>query len=151
MPVVERWDPFRDAVSLSDAFSTLLRESVVRPGAGNGSGTSATSALALPLDVVENDNEYVVRASLPGVAPDAVQITVHNDTVSLRAEVKSQEEKKGETWHVRERRHGVYQRSFSLATPINSDQAKAEFQNGVLTLTLPKAETAKPRQIKVTG
>ena len=101
--------------------------------------------------MVENDNEYVVRASLPGVAPDAVQITVHNDTVSLRAEVKSQEEKKGETWHVRERRHGVYQRSFSLATPINSDQAKAEFQNGVLTLTLPKAETAKPRQIKVTG
>ena len=150
MPVVERWDPFRDAVSLSDAFSHLLRESVVRPNAAgaNGSGPTVSS---LPLDVVENENEYVVKASLPGVPPDAVQITVHNDTVSIRAEAKAAEEKKGDTWHIRERRHGVYQRAFSVATPINADHAKAEFQHGVLTLTLPKAETAKTRQIKVTG
>ena len=93
----------------------------------------------------------MVKASLPGVPPDAVQITVHNDTVNIRAETKADAEKKGETWHLRERRQGVYQRAFSLATPINADLAKAEFQHGVLTLTLPKAETAKPRQIKVTG
>ncbi len=148
MPVVERWDPFRDAVSLSDAFNTLVRESVVRPTAGAG---TAPGVVSLPLDVVETENEYVVKASLPGVPPDAVQITVHNDTVNIRAETKADAEKKGETWHLRERRQGVYQRAFSLATPINADLAKAEFQHGVLTLTLPKAETAKPRQIKVTG
>ena len=143
---VERWEPFRDAVSLSDAFNHLLRESFVRP-----SGTSGTPALALPLDVCENENEFVVSASLPGVKPDEVQITIHGDTITLRGETKSVEEKKGDTWHLRERRHGSFQRSFSLATPINADRVNAKFEHGVLTLTLPKAEAAKPRQIKITG
>ena len=143
---VERWDPFREAVSLSDAFSNLLRDSFVRPG------TVATpGVLSLPLDVVETENEFVVKASLPGVAPQDVQITVHGDTVTIRSVVKAEEEKKGETWHLRERRHGSYQRTFSLTTPIDSDKANAAFEHGVLTLTLPKAETAKPRQIKVNG
>jgi HSP20 family protein len=145
---VERWDPLRDAVSLSDAFNSLLRESFVRPSAMTGSGASA---FPLPLDVCENENEFVVKASLPGVKPENVQITVHGDTVTLRGETQSETEKKGETWHLRERRSGSFQRSFTLATPINSEKADAKFEHGVLTLTLPKAEQAKPKQIKVQG
>lgn len=145
MPV-ERWDPFRDVVSLSDAVNSLLRESFVRPGAVTGGGTAS-----LPLDVVENDNEFVIKASLPGVKPEEVQITVHGETVVIRGETRAEEEKKGDTWHLRERRFGSFQRALSLNAPIDADKADARFEHGVLTLTLPKSERAKPRQIKVGG
>lgn len=147
MAMMERFDPFREAVSLSDAFNSLLRESFVRPGAVAGPG----GVMALPLDVVETDEAFVVKASLPGVKPEDVQITVHGDTLTIRGSTKSEEEKKGEHWHLRERRSGSFQRTVSLATPIDSDKAHAAFEHGVLTLTLPKAEQAKPRQIKVNG
>jgi len=142
---IERWDPFREAVSLGDAMNLLFRESFVRPSSGTGQSGLAT----LPLDVSENENEFVVKASLPGVKPEDVQITVHGDTLTIRAETKAEEEKKGERWHLRERRSGSFQRSLSLATPVNSDKAQAQFEHGVLTLVLPKSEQAKPRQIKV--
>jgi len=143
---IERWDPFREAISLRDAMNTLLQESFVRPG-----GASQGSQATLPLDIAETENEFVVKASLPGVKPDDVQITVHGDTLTIRGESKAEEEKKGEHWHLRERRFGAWQRSVALATPVNSDQAQAHFEHGVLTLTLPKSEAAKPRQIKVGG
>jgi HSP20 family protein len=144
---IERWDPFREMVSLRDAMGSLLQESVVRPGAAWGAGGPAS----LPLDVHETENEFVVKGSLPGIKPEEVHITVHGDTVTIRGETKADEEKKGQTWHLRERRHGMFQRSVSLATPIDSDKAQAKFEHGVLTLTLPKSEKARPKQIKVTG
>jgi len=142
---IERWDPFREAISLRDAMNTLLQDSFVRPG-GMPVQNSYT---ALPLDVCETENEFVVKAALPGVKPDDVQITVHGDTLTIRGESKVEEDKKGEHWHLRERRFGAFQRSVALATPVNSDKAQAHYEHGVLTLTLPKSETAKPRQIKV--
>ena len=141
---IDRWD-FREAVSLSDAMNALLRESFIRPASGLGQ----TGAGLLPLDVAENENEFVVKASLPGVRPDDVQITVHGDTLTIQGESKAEEEKKGEHWHLRERRFGQFQRSLSLSTPVDSDKARAQFEHGVLTLVLPKSEQAKPRQIKI--
>jgi HSP20 family protein len=88
---------------------------------------------------------------VPGVRPEDVQITVQGDTLTIRGESRSEEEKKDERWHLRERRFGTFQRSLSLATPVNSDKAQATFEYGVLMLTLPKAEEAKPRQIKIGG
>jgi len=143
---IERWDPFREAVSLRDAMNALFQESVLRP-----SGPLAQSTAALPLDLSENENEFVVKASLPGVKPEEVQITVHGDTLIIQGESKAEEEKKGEHWHLRERRFGSFQRAISLSTPVDSDKAQAQFEHGVLTLTLPKSEQAKPRQIKVGG
>jgi HSP20 family protein len=144
---IERWDPFHEAISLRDAVNSLFQDSFVRPG-----GMPAQSGLsALPLDVSETENEFVVKASLPGIKPDDVQITVHGDTLTIRGESKVEEEKKGEHWHIRERRSGVFQRSLSLSAPVDSDKAQADFEHGVLTLTLPKSESAKPRQIKVGG
>lgn len=145
---IDRWDPFREAVSLNDAMNALLRESFIRPSSVPGSQSGAG---LLPLDVSENDNEFVVKASLPGVKPEDVQITVHGDTLTIQGESKAEEEKKGERWHLRERRLGSFQRSLSLATPINSEKAQAQFEHGVLTLVLPKSEQAKPRQIKIGG
>ena len=143
----ELWEPFREAVSLRDAMNSLLQESFVRPGSGQ---TSAT-AVMLPVDVAENENEFVVKASLPGVKPDDVQITIQGDALTIRGESKTSEERQGERWHVRERRHGAFHRSLSLGTPVNADKAHADYEHGVLTLTLPKAEESKPRQIKIGG
>jgi HSP20 family protein len=143
----ERWEPFGDMVSLRDAMNSLFRESVVPGGLFAGSGGQVN----LPVDVCETENDFRIRASLPGIKPDDVQITVHGDTVTLRAEGRADEEKKGETWHVRERRHGTYQRSMVLNAPIDADQATAHFEHGVLTLTIPKSEKAKPKQIKISS
>jgi HSP20 family protein len=142
---IERWDPFREAVSLNDAMNALLRESFIRPSSVPGQPGPGL----LPLDVAEDENEFVVRASLPGVRPDDVQITVHGDTLTIQGESRTDEEKKGRRWHLRERRVGQFQRSLSLATPVDSDKAQASFEHGVLTLTLPKSEQARPRQIKI--
>jgi len=144
---IERWDPFREAVSLRDAMNSLFQESFVRPG----SMPAQDGAMALPLDISETEDDYVVRASLPGIKPEDVQITVHGDTLTIRAESKAEEEKKGQTWHIRERRVGSFQRTVALASPVNSEKAHAQFDHGVLSLTLPKAEQAKPRQIKIGG
>jgi len=146
---IERWDPFRETISLRDAMNSLLQESFVRP-AGVGAPARAAS-FALPLDVSETENEFIVKASLPGARPEDVQITVHGDTLTIRGESKAEEEKKGAQWHIRERRFGAFQRSLSLPTPVNPDQAQAHYEHGVLTLTLPKSEAAKPRQIKIGG
>jgi HSP20 family protein len=144
---VEYWAPFRDAVSLRDAMNALFQDSFVRPA--NAPAQSAYAAL--PLDVCETEHEFVIKAALPGVNPDDVEITVHGDTLTIRGESKADEEKKGEHWHLRERRFGAFQRSVALATPVNSEKAQADYDLGVLTLTLPKAESAKPRQIKING
>jgi HSP20 family protein len=143
----ELWEPFREAVSLRDAMNSLLQESFVRPAGGHGH----SAAVALPLDVAENENEFVVKASLPGFKPENVQITIQGDALSIRAEAKTEEEQKGDRWHLRERRSGSFQRSLALGTPVDSEKAHADFEHGVLTLTLPKAEASKPRQIKIGG
>jgi len=144
---IERWDPFREAVSLRDAMNSLFQESFIRPG----SLPARDGAAPLLLDISETEDEYVVEASLPGIKPEDVQITVHGDTLMIRGDTKAEEEKKGQTWHLRERRFGSFQRSVTLGTPVDSEKAQAHFENGVLTLRLPKAEQAKPKQIKVGG
>lgn len=142
---IERWDPFREMVSLRDAFNGLLQESFVRPGSlPDGAGV-----LTLPLDIAETAEAFVVRASVPGVRPEDVQVTVHGDTLTIQARSEQAEERKGEAWHLRERRTGTFRRSVSLSVPVDADRATAEHDHGVLTLTLPKAESAKPKQIRV--
>jgi HSP20 family protein len=78
-------------------------------------------------------------------------MTIHGDTLTIGGESKFVEEKKDEHWHLRERRFGSFQRAITLPVPVDSEKAQAQFEHGVLTLTLPKSEQAKPRQIKITG
>jgi HSP20 family protein len=143
---IQRWEPLREMVSLRDAMNSLLQESFVRP-----LGMLADGAGMLPLDIAENENEFIVKASMPGVRPEDVQITIQGDTLSIRGEIKGEEEKKGTNYHLRERRYGQFFRTVSLSTPIAADKAQANFENGVLTLVLPKAEEARPKQIKISG
>ena len=142
---LQRWEPLREVVSLRDAMNSLLQDSFVRPVGLLGDGSTAM----LPLDVAETENEFIVKASMPGVRSEDVQITAHGDTLTIRGEFKAEDEKKDAQYHLRERRFGQFQRTVTLSTPISADKAQARFENGVLTLTLPKAEEAKPKQIKI--
>jgi HSP20 family protein len=145
---IERWNPSREMVSLRDAVSFLIQESFVQPNAARSERGAAT--FKLPLDVTEGENDFVVMASLPGIKPENVQTTVLGDTLTIRGQREATGEQNGQNWLVRERRSGSFQRSVSLGTPINADRASAQFEHGVLTLTLPKSEQARPKQIKLT-
>jgi HSP20 family protein len=134
-------------VSLRDAVNSLLQESFVQPNEARSERGADT--FTLPLDVTEAENDFVVTASLPGIKPEDVQTTVLGDTLTIRGESRANGEQEGQHWLVRERRFGSFHRSVSLGTPINVDMASAQFENGVLTLTLPKSEQARPKPIKL--
>jgi HSP20 family protein len=144
---IERWDASREMVSLRDAMNFLFQQSFVQPNGARSERGSAT--IRLPLDVTEAENDFVVKASLPGIKPEDVQTTVLGDTLTIRGESKANGEQKGQNWLMRERCFGSFERSISLGTPINADNATAQFEHGVLTLTLPKSEQARPKQIQL--
>ncbi len=132
-------------MSLRDAMNRLVEGSVVQPTEG---GEEQRVGM-LPVDVYETDDEYIVRASVPGVLPEQVQISVVEGTVSIQAERK-EPEVPGQCL-LQERSQGTFTRRLTFPTPLNPDAAKAEYEHGVLTLRLPKAEFAKPKQISVTA
>lgn len=140
-----RWDPFREMISLRDAMSRLLDESFLRPWWS----TEERGEVFIPLDVYETDDEFEVKAALPGLKPEDVEINVVGNTLTIKGEFREDEEKKEGNFLYRERRYGSFQRSITLPEEVNIDKAEATFENGVLRLRLPKAEHAKPRQIPV--
>jgi HSP20 family protein len=97
----------------------------------------------------QTSDDVVVKAIVPGFRPDQVQINVTGDVLTIRGEAQQEEEKKERAWHIREHRFGSFERSVALPVPVVSDQAGAEFENGVLTITLPKAEEVKPKTITI--
>jgi HSP20 family protein len=143
---ISRWDPWRDMVSLRDAMDRLLAESFV-PMRGEKGGAAA----ALSVDVSEQGDNYVVTAPVPGVAPDDVEITVLGDTLRIRGERRESKEQQdeGQRWIMREQQFGAFERSIRLPTSVKPEAAKAEFRDGVLSITLPKTEEAKERRIPV--
>ena len=144
---IQRWEPFREMVSLRDAVNSLLQESFVPPN--DARSELGATTFALPVDITEAEDDFVVTASMPGIKPEDVQTTVLGDTFTIRGESKIDDEQNGHNWLVRERRSGSFQRSVTLGTPINADKASAQFENGVLTLTLPKSEQVRPKQINI--
>jgi HSP20 family protein len=141
-----RWDPFGDLVSLRDAVDRLFEESYVRPRAG---WLASGSTDALAVDIYETDDAVVVKSAIPGVKPEDIDISITNDLLSIKGETKIEEEIKEGNYIRRERRYGSFQRSLAIPKPVVADKAEAEFENGVLTLTLPKAEEVKPKAITV--
>lgn len=145
-----RWDPLNDLVSLREAMGNLLEESFVRPGGGTG---PTTGPAGLALDVKETAASFEVAASVPGVAAEDVDITVLGDTLRIRGERREETDTDGPEgrWLLRERRFGAFERRLTLPATVRADAAEAEFSDGVLTITLPKADEAKPRSIPVRG
>lgn len=143
MSNLTRWEPVREMMTLREAMDRLFDDAFTRPiGQGGSSGLPA-------IDLYQTNDEVVVKASLPGLKPEDVQISVTGDVLTLRGEFKQSEEKKEATYHIREQRYGSFERTIMLPTDVQTDKAKADFENGVLTVTLPKAETVKPRTINI--
>jgi HSP20 family protein len=143
---MERRHPLESMMSLRQAMDRLLQDAVVRGSSGMG---SAEGPDPFPMDVAETTDAFLVRAPLPGVNPGDVQITVQGTTLVIQAQSQAEEEHEDQQWLLRERRAQSFQRAVELPAPVDVDRAEADYEAGVLTLTLPKSEAAKPRQIQI--
>lgn len=138
-----RWDPFRELLDMRRDWNRLFDDNFFRP-------LSAQNGWNAPLvDLYQTADEVHVKAAMPGVKPEDVDIQVSGDTLTIRGEMKQEEEQRDKNYHMREQRYASYSRSIMLPVPVKADQAKAEVTDGILHLTLPKAEEAKPKVIKV--
>jgi HSP20 family protein len=139
-----RWDPVADLVTMQQTMDRFLDES----WAPRRAGWREDSRMAvLPLDVYSTDNELVIKASVSGLEPEDVQITIEGDRLTIKGEITAPLE--NVDYHIQERRYGPFGRTLTLNVPVEADSAEATFQNGELTLIIPKAEEVRPKVIKV--
>jgi HSP20 family protein len=132
-------------MTLREAMDRLFDDAFTRPL----SLRDGWSASGPAIDMYQTNDEIIVKAAVPGMKADDVQINVTGELLTIKGEMKEQEEKKEKAWHIREQRWGSFERSVALPTAVVADKAKAEFENGILTVTLPKAEEVKPKTITV--
>jgi HSP20 family protein len=142
-----RWsDPFREFAQLQDRVNRAFSDAYGR----SDEGLLTSGAWVPPVDIYQNgEHELVLKAELPEMTREDIDITVDNGTLTIRGEKKFSGEVKEESFHRIERRYGTFSRSFSLPRTVDTAKVGAEYKNGVLTVRLPLREEAKPRQIKV--
>ena len=138
-----RWEPMREMLTLREAMNQLFDDSFTRPI--NMSGGSVLPAI----DLYQDDEKVVVRAALPGLKAEDVQISVTGDLLTLRGEFKLVNDPKDVTYHLREQHYGAFERALRLPAEVQTDKSKADFENGVLTISLPKAEAIRPKTISI--
>ncbi|HTQ60023.1 MAG TPA: Hsp20/alpha crystallin family protein [Candidatus Solibacter sp.] len=141
---LSRWEPFRRATTLQDQVNRIFSDVLERSGE-----ESSLTSWAPAVDIYETEHELVVKADLPDVDPKNLDIRVENNILTICGERKFEKKVSEENYLRVERAYGAFSRSFSLANTVNSEAINADYQNGVLTLTVPKREEAKPKQIKV--
>jgi len=146
MTGLTHWEPFRDLISLREAMDRLFEESFVRP---RTDWLAPAKEGTLAVDMYTTDESVVVKAAIPGVKPEDIDISITGDTLTIKGEIRAEQEVAEEKYIRRECRYGAFSRSLTLPTAVVSDKAEAEFENGVLTLTLPKAEEAKTKTITI--
>ncbi len=142
MTALTRWDPFRDLLTLQERMNRLFEGPLSR-------GEEALSTWAPSVDIYETEHEIVLKADLPGVNPSDVDVRVENNTLTLKGERRFEKEVKEDNYHRVERSYGSFARSFTLPNSVNPDKIEAHYESGVLRVTMPKREEAKPKQIKV--
>lgn len=136
-------DPYREMEDMREAMDRMLDRAFAGPQVG------WQPVWNLALDVVENDDEFVIKASIPGINPDDLDITFNERTLTIKGESKGDEEREGARYHLRERWYGSFTRSVQLPTQVKTDDIQATYDAGVLTLRLPKTEEVKPKRIPV--
>jgi HSP20 family protein len=146
MTVLTRWDPFREFSVLQDRMNRLFQDFTPR---GTGEEEMTTGAFVPPVDIYEDEHSISLKAELPGVDPKDVDVRVENNTLTIKGERKFEKEEKEENFHRIERRYGSFVRNFTLPSTVDTDNVKADFENGVLKIQLQKRAEAKPKQIKV--
>jgi len=138
-----RWEPAREMLTLREAMDRLFDDAFTRP-------LSLARESALPaVDMYQTDDEVVVKAAVPGFKADDVQINITGEVLSIRGEKRQEDESTEKSWQIREHRWGAFERSVMLPTLVKADNARAEFEDGILTITLPKAEESRPKTISI--
>ena len=140
-----RWEPYRDMMSLKDAMDRVFEESLIRSPASFGPWAAGT----LAVDMYETDDSITVKTAVPGVSAEDIQVSVSGDTLSIKAESSEEEEVERANYLRRERRIGSYCRTVTLPGGLESESASADYTDGILTLTFPKAEEVRPKTIEV--
>lgn len=138
-----KYDPFREMRSLQNEINRLFS------GASRGSDEMMRGAWNPQVDIFENKNEIVLEAELAGMKPEDVNISIENNVLTIHGERKFEKKDEGDNFHRVERSYGSFTRSFTLPPTVSSENANAEFENGVLRLTLAKREEAKPKRIEI--
>ena len=146
MSSVLRWRPIREFVTLRDAMDRLLEDSFVQPSYGRRLA-ERERVMRLPLDAYATDKELIIIADVSGATPEDVDITIEGDTLTIKGEFRPPLE--NVDYLFQERAYGPFSRSVILNIPVQADKAEAGFDNGLLTLTIPKAEAVRPKTIKV--
>jgi len=141
---IVRWEPFRDMIALEDRLNRLFQQ-----GLGPLRDQESMQAWAPPVDIYETEKEIVLKADLPDVKPEDVDIRLENNTLTLRGERRFEKDVKDENYHRVERQYGSFSRTFSLPTTVDADKIDARYESGVLRVVLPKREEARPKQIRV--
>jgi HSP20 family protein len=145
MANLTRWDPFNDMLTLREAMNQLFEESFVSPSASRRGQGGFVPAL----DLSETADNYLVEVVAPGLKPEDVQITLENNVLTIKGETRQETQDKQRNYHRVERRYGAFQRTIALPSTVKPDAIKAELNDGILRLDIPKAEEVKPRRIDV--
>ena len=149
-----RWSPARDLATFPSDIASMQREmnkvfdSFFRGETDEGFPLTASSWRPA-VDIAEEEDAFQVKMELPGVAKEDVKITMENDLLTVRGEKKQEKETKGKNYHRIERGYGLFQRSFTLPVTVRGEKIEASFRDGILNITLPKSEEAKPKEIEV--
>lgn len=144
MNAVIRRNPVREMMTLRNALDRMFDDSFFAPFRQD-----ELVDWGLPLDVIEQGDNFLVKASVPGINPNDLEITLENDVLCIKGETKSEKEENNERYHLRERRAGRFGRTITFPIRVNGDAITADYKDGVLTLNVPKAEEVKPRRINV--
>ena len=144
MRILTRWEPARGLTTLQDQINRVFHDAFDRTGED-----ASLTAWAPAVDMYETEHELVVKADLPDIDPKDLDIRVENNILTIRGERKFEKKVEEGNYLRVERSYGSFSRSFALANTVNTEAIKAEYKNGVLTLSVPKREEAKPKQIKV--
>jgi len=145
MSNLTRWGG-REAVSLREAMDRLLEDSFVRFG---GFSFGPGAGLAPLLNVYETGDDIVVEAALPGIEPDDISVSITGDVLTIKGESKQAPRQDQGTLHRQEWQYASFERSLTLPVQVDADRATSQYENGVLTLTLPKAEAVKPKRVQI--
>jgi HSP20 family protein len=144
---IVRWEPFRDLVTIQDRMNRIFDDAFRGPGRSEEDWLGGSWAPAV--DIYEHEGNLVLKAELPGIDPKDVDVRVENNVLTLRGERKFDHEVNRESCHRVERAYGTFSRSFTLPNVVDTQSIKAEYKDGVLRVTMPKREEAKPKQIQV--
>jgi HSP20 family protein len=140
-----RWNPYREMVGMLNAMDRLVDGDLL----DTRTYESRPTTWGLALDVTESEDDYTLKASLPGIKPENIDISFENDILTIKGETEDEKEVEGRRYHMRERRFGSFCRSIRLPGSVDADDIEANYEDGILSLHLPKLEEAKPKRIEV--